>query len=107
MSHATAPEASFDAIAARLLADPEVERGTGFGTRPGLRAGGRIFAMLIDDDLVVKLPADRCAELVATGSARPFDRGQGRPLKEWVRIAHAGSIDWRAIADEAHAFVRR
>ncbi|HEY6624216.1 MAG TPA: hypothetical protein VIX85_10315 [Acidimicrobiales bacterium] len=59
-----------------------------------------------DGELTVKLPADRCAELVASGSARPFDRGQGRPLKEWVVAANTPEHDWFELANEALAFVR-
>src|SRR6185437_6169936 len=76
------PEARFDGIAARLLPEPGVELKRAFHN-PGLTAGGRIFAMLVRGEMVVKLPAERCAGLVAAGAGRPFDRGQGRPLREW------------------------
>ncbi len=99
-------EASFEAIADRLLAEPGVEEGTGFGSSPGLRAEGRIFAMLVRDEFVVKLPAERCAALVSIGTARPFDRGQGRPLKEWVVISHDAEQEWVVLAQEALVFVR-
>jgi hypothetical protein len=99
-------EASFEAIADRLLGDPGVDEGTGFGSSPGLRVEGRIFAMLVADGLVVKLPAPRCAELAAAKMARPFDRGQGRPLKEWIVISDAVEPDWPALAQEALAYVR-
>jgi len=79
-------EAAFEAIAEQLLTESGVTEGTGFGSSPGLRVGGRIFAMLTGDGLVVKLPARRCAELAAAQTGQPFDRGQGRPLKEWVMI---------------------
>jgi TfoX/Sxy family transcriptional regulator of competence genes len=103
----TGAEESFASIAARLLPEPGVTEGTGFGANAGLRVGGRIFAMLVRGELVVKLPAERCAELVAAGAARPFDRGQGRPLREWVSVADASSRDWPELAHEALAFVRR
>ena len=99
-------EEAFAAIAERLLAEPGVTSGTGFGSRPGLRAGGKIFAMLIDDALVVKLPAARCAQLVADGAAIPWDRGQGRPLKEWVAFPARDAEDWPATAGEALAYAR-
>ena len=41
--------------------------------------------MLVNDELVVKLPADRCVDLVASDAARPFESG-GRRMREWVRI---------------------
>jgi hypothetical protein len=96
----------FFEISDRLLGEPGIAEGTGFGSNPGLRVAGKIFAMSKDRELIVKLPADRCAELVASGSARPFDRGQGRPLKEWVVVENSPDHDWFELATEALAFVR-
>jgi hypothetical protein len=102
----TNAEAVFSEIAAQLLREPDVSEGTGFGSNAGLRVGGKIFTMLVRGELVVKLPAARCAELVATGSARPFDSGRGRPLREWVTVGDSMAGDWPALAREAQAFVR-
>jgi len=99
-------EASFEAIADRLLSEPDVGEGTGFGSSPGLRVGGKIFAMLAPGGLIVKLPARRCAELVAAQMGQPFDRGQGRPLKEWVVVSYAREQDWPGLALEALTYVR-
>jgi hypothetical protein len=99
-------EASFETIAERVLDEPDVTEGTGFGSSPGLRVEGRIFAMLVTGGLVVKLPASRCAELVTAGIGRPFDRGQGRPLKQWAVISDSAEREWVALAREALAFVR-
>jgi hypothetical protein len=81
----------FDAVIERFAGEPGVEHGTGWHS-PGLR---------VDGELVVKLPADRCRELVAAGG-RPFRSG-GRELREWVVV---GDGDWVALAEEARAFVR-
>lgn len=94
-------QAAFDAIVDQLHDEPGVIEGTGFGASPGLRVHGRIFAMLAAGGLVVKLPAQRCAALFAAGQARPFDRGQGRPLKEWVVVASNAQLDWLGLAREA------
>ncbi len=99
-------QASFEAIADRLLSEPDVGEGTGFGSAPGLRVQGKIFAMLAPGGLVVKLSARRCAELVAEQIGQPFDRGQGRPLKEWVVLNHANKQDWPGLALEALSYVR-
>jgi hypothetical protein len=98
-------EGAFAAISARLLHEPDVSAGTGFGSNAGLRVGGKIFAMLVRGELVVKLPAAQCVTLVASGIARPFDRGQGRPLKSWISVSETAESHWPALASEALAFV--
>jgi hypothetical protein len=94
----------FDEVANDLLGEPGVDEGTGFGTNPGLRVGGKIFAMEVRGKLVVKLPAERCQALVAEG-AEPFVVGKRR-MREWVAV-EPGVHDWRALAREALAFVSR
>jgi hypothetical protein len=96
------PEAAFAALAVPLLAEPGVGKGTGFGANPGLNVNGGIFAFLARGELVVKLPPERCAQLVADGQGEPFTVGK-RAMREWVALP-AG--DWPALAAEALAFVR-
>jgi len=98
-------EAAFAAISARLLHEQDVSAGTGFGSNAGLRVKGKIFAMLVQGELVVKLPAARCVALVSSGLARPFERGQGRPLKSWISVSETAESHWPALAAEALAFV--
>jgi hypothetical protein len=95
----------FTAIAAELSDEPDVEEGTGFGQQPGLRVSGKIFAMVHDDRLVVKLPPDRCRELAAAGGARPFEIG-ARRMREWIQVEPDAAHDWAALAREALVFVR-
>ena len=82
-----------------------VTSGTGFGRNAGLRIGGKIFAMLVGGELVVKLPKDRVDELVASGAARRFEPGTGRVMKEWASVPTTSSRRWRALADDARTFV--
>jgi hypothetical protein len=70
-----------------------------------LKAGGRIFAMLVANGLVVKLPAKRVDELVADGRGRRFDPGHGRIQKGWLAVSAQSPSDWLALASEAEAFV--
>ena len=98
-------QALFDAVAEQMLADdPSLEHGRLFSA-VGLKTGGRIFAMVSRGELVVKLPADRVGALVADGAGRQFDRGDGRPLREWVTVCPADVAECRAYAVEAKAFV--
>jgi hypothetical protein len=70
-----------------------------------LTAGGKIFAFLKDDRLVVKLPASRAAALVAGGEAAAFESG-GRKMREWVSAAlPADPGRWRLLMADAHEYV--
>jgi hypothetical protein len=95
----------FERIAARFGDRPGVTSGTGFGSNPGLRIDGRIFAMLSEDALVVKLPAARVHELVAGGDAAHFDAGKGRPMREWASVGATRSGEWEPLVREALEFV--
>jgi hypothetical protein len=106
MTSADEAEAAFRPIATRLLADPRVSAGTGFGSGPGLRVGTKIFAMVRHGELVVKLPRERVERLVADGIAGRFDpRGDGRLMKEWATVPVRHRRRWSRLADEALAFV--
>jgi hypothetical protein len=90
-------DAAFARLAERFVNEPEVESGTGFGSAPGLRVRGKIFAMLPHGELVVKLPAERCAAMVEAGAGRPFVVGR-RTMREWVVV--------EGVEGDALAFVR-
>jgi hypothetical protein len=98
-------EQRFEQLAAGFLADPDVAQGTGFGSAAGLRVKGKIFAMLVKDELVVKLPKGRVDELVASGAGTQFDPGHGRLMKEWASVPPESSEDWERLAGEALQFV--
>jgi hypothetical protein len=78
-------------------------RGFGSGT---LQVNGRIFAMARRGGLVLKLPSQRVAELVASGDGTPFDAGKGVPMREWVVLSQRAEKRWLRLAEEALAFVR-
>jgi hypothetical protein len=77
--------------------------GRGFGSQ-ALKINNKIFAMLVDGRLVVKLPRARVTELIETGRGQPFDAGKGKPMKEWVALT-GNEAECRALVVEAQAFV--
>ncbi len=95
----------FQLLVTRFLSQPNVTTGTGFGSTPGLRVGGKIFVMVMKDELVVKLSKARVDQLVASRTGRPFVSGHGRPMKEWVSVPMLQCADWERLAVEALAFV--
>jgi hypothetical protein len=76
-----------------------------FGTGT-LQMSGRIFAMEMRGELVLKLPAARVAELVSQGAGRHFEAARGRPMREWLVVA-ADYPGWQELAVEAREFVAR
>ncbi len=64
---------------------PDPAGGRRFGSDT-LRVSGSIFAMCVQGGLVVKLPAQRVAALVAEGVCGPFAQGAGRPMREWATV---------------------
>ncbi|WP_037410537.1 hypothetical protein [Candidatus Solirubrobacter pratensis] len=94
---------TFADVARAFEGEPDVTRGRGFA-REVLKREGKIFAIDYEGAVVFKLPADRCAALVSETSAVPFDRGQGKPLREWVVVRESDA--WLPLAHEALAFAR-
>lgn len=78
--------------------------GGGFG-RSALRFRGKIFALHVRGALVVKLPADRVASLVAAGQGAHFDANKGTPMKEWFSADPGSTLDWEVLAGEALTFL--
>ena len=99
------PEQLWEPIAKDQLAKRGVTAGPGFGTNEGLRVSGKIFAMLVGGELVVKLPKHRVDELVDAGTAERFDAGKGRPMKEWASVPSSAPRRWKALVEEARSFV--
>ena len=98
-------EEQFRAIRDGYIDRPGVTTGTGFGGNDGLRIDGRIFAMLVRGELVVKVPKERAAELVEHVEGRPFEPGTGRVMRQWVSVPVDRADAWRGLVDEAFAYV--
>lgn len=103
-------EERFAALVEEFAGSPGVELPGESGRRTfgseTLKVNGSIFAMLTGGGLVVKLPRDRVAALIDSGTGAPFDAGKGRPMKEWLTVVDDDEGIWLALAREAMDFVR-
>lgn len=102
----------WEALVATILAEGSATYGNESGAQrafgsTSLKTNGKIFAMLVKDRLVVKLPARRVAELVADGTGERFDPGHGRIQREWLSVRGDDPREWGALAEESEAFVAR
>ena len=79
--------------------------GRGFGSS-ALKINNAIFAMLVGDRLVVKLPRQRVTQLIEAGVGEPFDAGKGKPMREWVGLP-GDEATCRQLVAEALSFVGR
>lgn len=98
------PDPSFAPVAKAFAKDRNVTAGLMMASY-GLKVKGKIFAMLVRGQLVVKLPKHRIDEMIEDGKGQRFDPGHGRLMKEWV-VIFAKKESWVGIAQEAHSFVK-
>jgi hypothetical protein len=98
-------ESLFWELAEDLLEEPGTTRSTMMGY-PCLRQNGAFFACVdrTTGHLVVKLPAERVAELVGSARATPF-APNGRTFREWAAFTRPTRKEWTALLDEARRFV--
>jgi hypothetical protein len=100
----TAEEMFWDLIEP-MYADPAVCRSTMMGL-PCVRIDGRFFASLDrrTGALLVKLPAGRVADLIASGHGQPFAPA-GRAFREWVAVIALDRERWHSPLAEARDHV--
>ncbi|MFE9636095.1 hypothetical protein [Streptomyces sp. NPDC006463] len=105
------PEERYEQLVARFAAVTGV---TVPGDDPGregkfganaLKVSGKIFAMLAQGRLVVKLPRARVDALVEAGEGERFDPGHGRLMREWFSLDPDSELSWHGLAREAMEFV--
>jgi len=96
-----------DAKLAPLVAAYEKDAampGRKFGKNGLKTRDGKLFALFTQGTLVVKLPKERVAALVAEGIGKPFDPGHGRLMKQWLTVT-SSKAPRAALALEAFEFV--
>jgi TfoX/Sxy family transcriptional regulator of competence genes len=106
MNWRKAPELLKQTFDAALPPDEAVQRKQMFGY-PAAFVNGNMFAGVHQEDVVVRLPAERRSEAIASG-ARQFEPMPGRPMREYVVIPAAHAADSGRLStwlDEAFRFV--
>ena len=96
------PDDAWDDLVERTRGG-DVTPGKMFGSA-GLRTGKKFFAIWWNEQLVVKLPADRLQQLVAAGQAEVFEPMEGRPMNGWVLLRK--TVAWDPVVAEARNHVR-
>ena len=94
--------AAFDKMSAKLVGgDVAINMRRGF-SNGGLMHAGKLVAILRGEALLLKLPAQRVAHLIANHrEASPFDAGKGRPMREWVLVGLEARAQWLKLTREA------
>ena len=96
----------YTSIAESLAAKQGVTRAEGkMHAVSHLRVDNKLFAMLVNENLVVRLPKSRAEALIASGSGLHFDPGHGRPMSGWVAVGPASQEDWMSLSHEALEYV--
>jgi len=92
----TSPAALVAAFDAALPRAPGVERRAMFGY-PCAFVDGRMFTGLHERNLLVRLPDDERARLLAAPGARRFEPWPGRVMREYVAVPPAMQSDAAAL----------
>lgn len=105
----SAPSSSGEKLFAKLAAfyaatGTHVERAMLFGF-DCLRTDGKVFAKLHNSNLVMKLPAKRVGDLIASGRLSPYN-WRGRSMKEWAVVTTTEKREAIALAEESRAFTK-
>ncbi len=91
----------FWSIVEPALKSGELEKGTIMG-RPCVRRNGEFVAVPHSKtgSLVVRLTADRVAELIEEGTGGAFAPA-GKVFREWLQVTEVDRERWTALIDEA------
>lgn len=98
----------FDPVVAEALAQvmadiPGAKASKMFGM-PGYKVNGKLAVGMFYDRVVAKVGAPRASDLIAGGSAQPFEPQPGRVWKDWVQFS-GDLASHRDILEEAVQYV--
>ncbi|MHA2255158.1 MAG: hypothetical protein ACXAAM_03715 [Candidatus Heimdallarchaeaceae archaeon] len=92
------PKFSFDEEIKEIIDDilleiPEVEPGHAFGL-PGYYVNGKLFASVYESGLTLKLPKEKCSDLIERVDGFDAFAPLGNAMKEWVHITKEDPNDF-------------
>jgi hypothetical protein len=99
---------AYEVVQAAILAMPQVTTKRMFGAE-AFFTGGRMFAFLFEEAIVLKLPESERQDVLDTRLARPFLTSAQAPFGRWVEAGiHGSEAASRAIrlAAAAHALAQ-
>lgn len=101
-----AGQQTLNSVIEELLHEKGVTSAKMFGSQ-GLKVNSKVFFMLVNDRVVVKLPRARVVALVESGKGEFFDPGHGRIMKEWIALDLDSKRFWKILAREALVYVTK
>ncbi|MFP5362267.1 MAG: hypothetical protein ACLGI5_06025 [Thermoleophilia bacterium] len=100
MSTTDDKRAIFNSLARIYTGRLDIKLGTAFGGGPALSSSGTLFAALPGEELIVRLPPQRCAQLVDAGQARLYT-GDGQTHEDWIVVPGDDAAEWEGFVTEA------
>jgi hypothetical protein len=86
--------ARFDAVLDELKNELDIVGASMFGMPSMKRRGGKSFAGLYGDDMVLKLEGEAHTAALALEGAHLFEPMVGRPMKAWVQVPPSHESQW-------------
>jgi len=103
------PRTGPDALARyERVVEPYVERGARKGSMfgmPVVKVRDKVFAGTFGDAMTFKLGEEGAARALRLKGVEPFEPMAGRVMKGWVLVPLEHATRWRALAEQAWAFM--
>ena len=100
MSTPQEPHQIFNSLARIYTGRLDIKLGT-FGDGPSLSSSGTLFAALPGEELIVRLPPERCMMLVDAGEGKLYVAGDGQTYEDWFVVPGDDAATWKSFVTEA------
>jgi len=90
----------YDELKVHFSNDRDVKVLSGRGAQ-GIKQDKKLIVMFMKGEIIVKLPANRVSEIIASGEGESYDPGTGKPMKNWVLIPGTHRNLWIKFCEEA------